>query len=175
MKGEPKHKWSKRAKIQGIICVVSILITVMLWQLPVETVFAEGEGDMPEFLATLHHVGIYNITFQLKDAEIEFEINNETYKVKVDSAIVTITKVVHHPIWHPSEESIEPVPPAPVITEITIYIDIQGATVDIPQVKLTLNKLLLEMKFMIQGNKSIFKVTGTTYVPVYRLIQSAMP
>lgn len=151
-------KPSKTRTLKIMVSIMMVLIPVMLWQLPVETVFAEGEGEVPEFLITLDNAGLTNITFQLTNAEIGFELNNQTYTFEIKTAVITI---IEAEIDNDTRQ-------------ITIYLNIDGVKVDIPEIKLTLNHLLLEMTFTIHGNKSVFKVLGKTYVPIYKLAQTAI-
>lgn len=157
MKNEQKPKWSKRKKILAILGIIQILVTVMMFQVPAEQVLAEGEGQVPEFITVMQDLGITNITLQLTDTNIIFELWDYNYTFWVKTAKVTITET------HLALKN---------MTEILIFMDIDGATVDIPQAKLQFNKLLLEMSFLVKGETTFFRVVGKAYIPVYCLAQT---
>ena len=141
-----------------LTAVLLSIMTILLWQVPIARVLAEGESPLPPPILTLRQIGCKNASFILENTNLNFTLNGETYLFQIQKATVTL-----------------------ITTELAVnesslwfYFDIEGLFLDSPQFTMTLNKLQLEMTFFIHGNISFYKIVTTAYVPVYKIIETAL-
>ena len=149
-------KYGNRRTILVLFSSLMILFSVMLFQVPIEIVIAEGVvPDIPKSIKYFV-VDWFNFSFKLEELNISVVIDGAECHFYLRNADVAV-------LSQKKENS----------TFLSVFIDVDEAYLETSKIKVNMRNLLIKMSMVIDV-KTTFRVTTTCYESVYGLLWNAI-
>lgn len=147
------HRKDRKSKILLLFGVAMLIFALLIYQVPIELVVAEGETTVPEPIQLLINVNWLNFSFTLEKLELSLTLNGQNYSFYLEKSEIVLlgSKVENH-------------------TYIRFIINVYGAQLKTPKLETTLHNLIMRIDMDIVDDKTKFRIKAETYKPIYELI-----